>query len=273
MKPQEDPVTSTSSEVLPTRPASRMFAVEDLHVRQDGSGRIVEAYAAAFNVRTEIMDADGHYVETLTPTSFDRTIGHKGLGFGVLFNHGLTIDGHPNPQATLPIGVPVEVRADGRGVFTATRYLDNPLADQVLGAIKDGALRAQSFSGRFTKSVRTRPQARGDLPVITRQEVDMREYGPAVFAAYPDATILGKRAEMFVRALLETPADKRLEWLAQFEGLSTPFADPEIPILGTPPGPAEETEDPHGSEELAHSARSIPLATRIKAARIARGME
>ncbi len=36
----------------------------------------------------------------------------------------------------VPIGVPVEVRADERGVFTATRYLNNPLADHVLDAIK-----------------------------------------------------------------------------------------------------------------------------------------
>jgi phage head maturation protease len=79
----------------------------------------------------------------------------------VLFNHGRTVDGAPNPAATLPIGVPLEVRADERGVFTATRYLDNPLADHVLDAIKAGAIRAQSFSGRFTKSVRSYPGGRG----------------------------------------------------------------------------------------------------------------
>lgn len=270
-------MTTNHPEVLPTRAAERMYTVEDLTVRQDGTGRIVEAYAAAFNVRTEIMDQDGHYHEVLTPTSFDRTIQHKGVGFGVLFNHGRTVDGEPNPAATMPIGVPVEVRADQRGVFTATRYLDNPLADQVLDAIKAGALRAQSFSGRFTKSAKTYPDGRrnGALAVITRQEVDMREYGPAVFAAYPDAAILGTRAEQFVRALLATPPDKRLEWLSQFEGIATPL-DPEIPDLGTPPdGPAGQTEgtDSHGSPEPEHSTRSIPLATRIKAARIARGME
>jgi HK97 family phage prohead protease len=165
---------------------------------------VVEAYAAAFDVRSEIMDQDGHYFETLGRTSFDRTIQHKGpTGFGVLFNHGLTVDGAPNPAATLPIGVPLEVRADERGVFTATRYLDNPMADHVLDAIKAGAIRAQSFSGRFTKSVRSYPggRGRGVLPLITRNEVDMREYGPAVFAAYKEAAILGTRAETFVRAL------------------------------------------------------------------------
>jgi hypothetical protein len=72
----------------------------------------------------------------------------------------------------------------------------------------------------------------------------MREYGPAVFAAYKEAAILGTRAEQFVRTLLATPPEKRLDWLEQFEGLTTPLADPEALILGTPDGPAEEVEDP-----------------------------
>jgi HK97 family phage prohead protease len=262
---------TTTDDLLPTRQCDRAYTIEDLHVRSDGSGRVVEAYAAAFNVRTEIMDQDGHYNEILPPTSFDRTIQHKApAGFGVLFNHGRTVDGDPNPLATMPVGVPLEVKADERGVFTATRYLDNPLADHVLDAIKAGAIRAQSFSGRFTKSVRSHPdgRGRGGLPLITRHEVDMREYGPAVFAAYKEAAILGTRAEQFIRTLLETPPDKRLVWLEQFEGLTTPLADPEVPILGTPPdGPAELVDD---SRE--HSARPA-LRSRIRAARIARGME
>jgi HK97 family phage prohead protease len=264
-----------SDEQLLTRSCDRAYAIEDLHVRSDGSGRVVEAYAAAFNVRTEIFDQDGHYNEVLSPSSFERTIQHKGTNFGVLFNHGRTIDGEPNPSATMPIGVPLEVRADERGVFTATRYLDNPLADHVLDAIKAGAIKAQSFSGRFTKSVRSHPEGRGGgrLPLITRNEIDMREYGPAVFAAYKDAAILGTRAEQFIRTLLETPPDKRLDWLQQFEGLTTPLVDSEALILGTPSdGPAEQVED---SLELAarHSARPFPLRDRIRMARIKRGME
>lgn len=259
-------------DVLLTRPCDRTFAVEDLHVRSDGSGRVVEAYAAVFNSRTEIMDQDGHYNEELTPTSFDRTIQHRGpKGFGVLFNHGKTIDGAPNPAATMPIGVPLEVRADERGVFTATRYLDNPLADQVLGAIKAGAIRSQSFSGRFTKSARSYPdgRGRGSLPVITRQEVDMREYGPAVFAAYEAAAILGTRSDMFLRAYLATPPDKRVEFLDQFEGLTTPLADPAGLTLGTPLSGPAKADDPASR----HSARPNPLRDRIRAARKERNME
>jgi HK97 family phage prohead protease len=263
-----------TDEQLAARPVERrVFAVDDLHIRSDGSGRVVEAYAAAFDVKTEVMDQDGHYREELAKTSFNRTIAHKGPGgFSVLFNHARTIDGDPNPAATMPIGVPLEVAADERGVFTATRYLDNPLADWTLDAIKHGALRAQSFSGRFTKSVRSWPEGRGRgvLPVITRHEVDMREYGPAVFAAYKEAAILGTRAEQFIRSLLATPPDRRLAWLEQFEGLTTPITDPEALTLGTPSGPAGSAEDsPAGA---LRSATATALQTRIRAARITRGI-
>lgn len=256
-----------SDELLPVRPCDRAFRIEDLHVRADGTGRIVEAYAADWS-RYEVADQDGHYHEELSPTSFAKTINDKGLRFGVLFNHARTVDGQPNPLATMPIGVPIEVRADERGVFTATRYLDNPLADHALDAIKNGAIHAQSFSGRFLKSVKSYPsgRSRGSLPLITRNEVDMREYGPAVFAANVGAAILGTRAEQFIRTLLATPTDERLDWLAQFEGLTTPPAEPEAQLVATPSGAGESTEEPRE-----HSARS--LRSHIRAARIARNME
>jgi HK97 family phage prohead protease len=258
-------LTVADEESLTIRPCSRQFALEDLHVRSDGDGRTVEAYAAVFNSRTEVMDQDGHYNEELSPGSFRKTLQEKRPGdFRVLFNHGRTIDGSPNNLATMPIGVPLKIEADEKGVWTQTRYLDNPLAQDVLDAIKNGAITAQSFSGRFMKSVRSYPDGRHSRSLITRHEVDMREYGPAVFAAYPDAAILGLRAEMFVHSLLATPPEKRVEWLQQFEGLTTPILEPEAFAIGTPSGAAPTDEPPE------HSAQS--LRSRIRAERSRRGI-
>jgi HK97 family phage prohead protease len=250
--------------------SSRTYALDDLHVRSDGGGRVVEAYAATFGHRAEVMDQDGHYHEELSPGSFTTTIATRGTNFGVLFNHGRTIDGTPSDLGTLPIGVPLEVRADDHGVFTATRYLDNPLADQVLGAIKAGAIRAQSFSGRFRKSTRTYPDGRGrqSLPLITRHEVEMREYGPAVFAAYEGAAILGTRADVFVRSLLAVPPQERLQWLEQFEGLTTGDSRPGV----SPPGTSTEAAAA-GIEPKRSDRPTTSLRARIHAARVARGME
>jgi HK97 family phage prohead protease len=264
-----------TKEALPVRPTGfgRRYEVEDLHLRSDGSGRVVEAYAAVFNTATAVIDQDGHYNEVLTPTSFAKTIAEKSpTGFSVLFNHGRTIDGTPNPEATLPIAVPLEVVTDERGVFTASQYLDNPLADRVLGAIKGGAIRAQSFSGRFTKSLKSYPdgRARGALPLITRQEVDMREYGPAVFAAYEAAAIMGTRSvDMFLRALLEMPRDKVADFIQQFEGLTTLLPEPEALPVGTPIGAAAPLDEP----ALRHSSQPTSLRSRIQAERHKRGME
>jgi HK97 family phage prohead protease len=201
-----------------------MYGVTDIHIRSDGGGRVVEAYAAVFGIKTEIMDQDGHYMEDLGTGAFTRTLNKGPFRNPVMFNHGRTIDGDPNPLATMPIGVPEEVIVDGKGLFTATRYLDNPLADQVLDAIKQGAIRAQSFSGKFRKSVRAYPDGRGRtaLAHITRTEIELREYGPAVFAAYDGAAILGTRQlTTFVRSLLALPEDDALVWLRQFEGMDS----------------------------------------------------
>lgn len=254
-------------DLTPMRDVQRTYVLDDLHIRSDGDGRIVEAYAAVFNQRTEVVDQDGHYHEEINPKSFTRTLAHKGLNFGVLFNHGRTVDGTPNPEATMPIGVPVEIKADETGLFTATRYLNNPLADWVLDAIKHGALKSQSFSGRFHRSVRTYPdgRARSALPVITRHEVALREYGPAVFAAYDGAAILGTRAaETFVRSLLATPPEQRVQFLTQFEGLGTLLDSPKTD--GTPPtGHAGTAEDAPGTP--AHSAQSDQMRLKITAYR------
>lgn len=245
-----------SEDILGARPAERMVLLDDLTIRSDGSGRVVEAYAAMFAPSSaEIRDKDGHYREENDPTSFNRTVSMKGpSGFSVLFNHGRTVEGAPNPAATMPIGVPLEVQPDDKGVFTATRYLDNPLADHVLDAIKNGALKAQSYSGRFLKSTRVRATSRGDIPTIRRMEIDMREYGPAVFAAFPDATIMGTRAaDLFLRSLLAMSPDDRVQWLEQFESITTPETEPAIEVPSTPNvGPAETSGDPH----LVHSARA-----------------
>src|SRR6202007_2617263 len=105
-------------DLLPTRPCLRAYTLDDMHIRSDGSGRGVEAYAAAFRTKTEVRDQEGHYDEELTTPSFDKTIREKGpSGFSVLFNHARTVDGAQNPAATMPIGAPLEARAGERGAY------------------------------------------------------------------------------------------------------------------------------------------------------------
>lgn len=236
-----------TDELLKVRDFSRAFAFEDFTIRSDGDGRTVEAYAAVFDTPAEIRDQDGHYNEVLTRTSFDKTIQERGTNFGVFYNHARTIYGTPDGNLSVPIGVPLEVRADGRGVYTVTRYLDNPLADSVLDGIRQRAIRGQSFSGRYIKSTRSRA-ARGSLPTIMRSEVAMREYGPTVFPAYVEASILGTRS---VSSFLDELADLQpedMDRVRQMLGLTTPSEPVEAEGTSTEAAPVDEPH-PHSARQ------------------------
>lgn len=231
-----------TDELLGSRDFSaRMYAFQDITIRSDGDGRTVEAYVAPFDVRAEVRDADGHYNEDLARGSFDKTLSERGTNFGVFYNHAKTIYGTPDGNLSVPIGVPVDVRADERGVWSATRYLDNPLADSVLDGIKQRAIRGQSFGGRFVKSVRSRATKRGDLPTITRTEVAMKEYGPTVFPVYNEAMILGTRSVTSFLEELGQADPEDLDRLRHMLGTATPLGEPAAPPDTAPAAvPADE---------------------------------
>jgi phage head maturation protease len=241
----------------------RVVALDDIHRRKSGTGRTVEAYCAVFNEPAEVRDQDGHYREQNDPASFNRTIQHRGGRFPVIYNHGLSLLGTPSDRGTVPIGVSTSIRADSKGVLTISEYGRSELADEVLEMIDLGAITGQSYGGRYLRSTpplrpgqRYRADGRGELPLVTRLEVAMHEFGPTPMPAFAGASIVGIRAQ-----LLD-------ELRRQYDGIATPSEDPADPH-GTPdPGPAGKTED-----SRQHSVRSLPLADRIRAAKIARGMD
>jgi HK97 family phage prohead protease len=251
---------------------TRSFPLEDIRVRAGGDGRTVEAYAAVFGTPTEITDQDGHYQEVIDRRAFDRTLqqlapagSRSTWRVGVFYNHGRTLWGSPSERGSMPIGTPVEVRTDARGLLTVTRYNKTELADEVLENIREGAITGQSFSGRFMRSdpgraprMGWRPDASGKLKTITRQEIALKVYGPTPFPAYPDAAVVGVRAEQILAALDRMPGGER-EKLADMLRTGTPLdlspletpADP--PATGDPvPEAGSAAEDPPRS---GHSAR------------------
>lgn len=248
---------------------TRSFPLEDIHVRAGGDGRTVEAYAAVFDTPSEIHDQDGHYNEVIDRRAFERTLNQLAPAgsrtnwrVGVLYNHGRTLFGTPSERGAMPIGAPVEIKADSRGLLTVTRYNKTELADEVLENIREGSISAQSFSGGFLRSDPGRPprggwraDAGGKLRTVRRQEIALREYGPTPFPAYPDAAVVGVRAEQAARLLADLPSDERerlVDMLRTGTPLETPQGEPPAgpPANGDPnPGPAAE-DPPSG-----HSAR------------------
>lgn len=258
----------------------RAVALDDIRIRAGGTGRTVEAYAAIFDEPAEIVDQDGHYYEVNSPVAFNRTIAHSKGRFPVVYHHGMTLAGTASERGSVPIGVSTEVRADKRGVLTISEYGRSELADEVLEAIRLGAVTAQSYGGRFIRSDPRVPRGGfragldGKLRTVTRLEVQMREFGPTPFPAFAGAAITGIRAQQVLGALLTAPAERRQALLDQLDHLATPLdeVDPaEVENDGTPAEPdsaAPVTDDP-----ASRHSRSIPLSMRIRAARIARGWE
>lgn len=259
----------------------RAVALDDIRIRSGGTGRTVEAYAAIFDEPAEVMDQDGHYYEVNDPAAFNRSIQHHGERFPVIYNHGMTLSGTPSDRGSVPIGVSKEVRVDKRGVFTVSEYGTGVLADEVLEQIRMGSVKAQSYGGQFLRSDPRTPRggfragAAGSLRTVRRLEIKMREFGPTPFPAFSGAAITGVRAQQVLGALLTAPADRRAALLNRLDDLITPeeLETPEDSAQVTPGTSEQDPADVPTDDPAPSHSRSIPLATRIRAAKIARGWE
>jgi HK97 family phage prohead protease len=234
---------------------ARSWALDDIQILRTadghGDGRTVRAYAAVFNIPAEINDQHGHYKEEIDERSFNRTLNHGISRVGVFYNHAMTMHGTPaEGVGSVPIGSPVEVQPDTRGLLTVTRYNKSELADAVLEAIRNGDIKGYSFRGRIFRSNPERiPRSRGGkLPTVRRLELGLTEYGPTPNPAYQDAGILA------VRSSLEKIEAELAELVSMSRTItpSTPLASDDD--LATPdPGPG--TED----SRTAHSVRQQKL--------------
>jgi phage head maturation protease len=242
----------------------RSFTIEDVSVRATKTGREVTAYAAVFNTPTEIHDQDGNYNEELDPTIFNRALDLRSPGrdgrtnwkVGVFYNHAMTLHGTPSERYSVPVGVPLDIKADERGLLTVTHYHRSQLGDEIVEGIESGAIPGYSFSGRFLRSNPNVPRGgfqrnprMGSAPNVRRMESTLREYGPTPYPAYQDAVIMGVRSDTLLYALARNGWTPELVKELINDGT---LSSPPLPA-GTPTGdpPSEEPR------ELAHSARSM----------------
>src|SRR5690606_12084148 len=148
---------------------------------------------------TEVRDRDGHYVEEIARGAFSKTVhdrfamrakAGKPPLISVFYNHGQTLFGTPSEQGSTPLGTPLDIREDGRGLLTVTRYSRSQWAETILELIRDGAIGGMSFRGSFLKSSPSRgpwyPGPDGELTVVTRRQIALTEYGPTPIPAYDE---------------------------------------------------------------------------------------
>jgi phage head maturation protease len=252
----------------------RTWALDGIEIIRGGDGRTVEAYAAVFDSPAEVRDQHGHYMEDIDRAAFNREItrsrpqgGREHWLTNVFYNHGADLNGRPNGLLSVPLGSPIDIRADGRGLLTVTRYNKSELADTVLEAIRNGDIRAQSFRGRIYKSDK-RAGTRGELPTVRRMELGLAEYGPTPSAVYAGAAILAVRSvPELAHDLAQLDADAR-EQLVRALTLSAPqdseaqTATPEEDEgLGAEDSPVEALRS---AAEIRRRARAALITRSIK---------
>lgn len=246
---------------------ARSWALDDIEILRGadghGDGRTVRAYAAVFDTPTEIKDQHGHYIEQIDRRAFNRQIGLGIDRVNVFYNHGMTLHGTPSGDvSSVPIGTPLEIRPDGKGLLTVTRYNDGPFADSVLESIRAGQIKGYSFRGRIFKSNperMPRHRAGAGLPTVVRTELGLSEYGPTPSPAYAEAGILAVRAALLNAGV--TP-----EQMLRMFATATPEGDQDAAPATPAPGPGEAEDQPDDG----HSVRRHRL--RLRAALRDRGM-
>lgn len=243
---------------------ARTFALEGIEVlsrAKGGDGRTVEAYAAVFDVPTEVHDQHGDYIEIIDRKAFNREISNGvAVRAQVLLNHGFDARGKTGGLQQAPLGSPVEVRADGRGLMTISRYNDGPLTEQVLAGIRNGDYRAQSFEGPIRRSDPNRAPGRsrtGDLPTVRRLELGLRNYGPTATPYYPQAEITA------VRSAAELAAEfAQLDEAGREELIEAMRADPVLAQMIAAPSQGLGAED---SQQRSVRLKRIRLAAELRA--------
>lgn len=232
---------------MPPEIIERSFDLDDFDIKRDRAGRTVTAYAAVFGQDTEIRDKHGHYIEGINRSAFNRTLSHGIQRIKVHYNHGYDLTGRPNGLLAVPIATPVEIRPDGRGLLTISRYNDGELADAVLAAWEGGQITGQSFAGRVYQSREL--GRRGKLPVIERTELGLREYGPTHAPAYEGAGLVTIRNQDELIELVRSI-------IREQNGTSStsPIADD-----ATPPGPGVAQDSPDGHSERSKRQRILAI--------------
>lgn len=227
----------------------RSVPLLDYEIERGGDGRTVVAYAATFDDPYEVVDIHGHYDEIINRSAFNRTLG-RGIGnVQVLYNHGRTLSGTPAAEFSKPVAVAVDIRPEGKGLLTRSRYLKTPLGEEVLQMWKEDAITAQSFVGAIIRSAPARPGPNG-RPVVEHLELGLREFGPTPFAVNTGADLVAIRSALLEDRLsaLGDMSDEEKAELARLLTLDKPLDAPapeapgdEAPVEPDPlEGPADE---------------------------------
>lgn len=168
----------------------KSFSLKDGGV--DIDARTFEGYASTWD-----KDLVG---DIIMPGAFTKSINESfpAKRIKVLWNHGE------------PIGMPIEMREDERGLFVKGKISKTARGDEVLELMRDSVVDTMSIGFTIPAG---KSELSGDVRII--REVRLMEFSPVTFAANPMAAITDvKRLGEMLRAQELSDQDKK--YLASF---------------------------------------------------------
>jgi HK97 family phage prohead protease len=159
------------------------------------AGRTMTGYASVFNYP---IDSGVHGFEQTTfvrPGAFTKTLNENKAQVKVLFNHGL------DPRyGKLPIGVPTKLEQNGRGLYAEVDLHDGPDNQNIIAALRSGALNAMSIQFEVTDEAYNDDRSERYI-----QALKLYEFGPVTFPANEAATASLHSLPDFVSAVTPPP--------------------------------------------------------------------
>lgn len=158
----------------------------------DRQARTIDGYAAIFDTEDKVSDV-------IDPAAFDRTLReHKVGDFPVFIAHN---------AAALPVGIPLSIAPDSKGLLTKTQVFSSHAGDDLLAVADNLASHGRPLGmsiGYQTVRCAYEPGKQGKT-VRRLQDVELREYSYAAsqITAHPDAQVTRVKSIMGEGGMLE----------------------------------------------------------------------
>lgn len=210
----------------------------------EGSLGTMAGTFSIFDAWTEIDSAfEGHFLERIARTAFNKTIRESADKIRAIFHHGL------DPNIGVKVLGPIEeLRARQHGIDYAVRLLDTDYNRSLLPGLQEN-LYGASFRARVVKKDGpVDPPKRSDwnpgkLPEVTLTELALKEFGPTPFPAYEgtSASMRSATDEMLFMGLIRDPSKLREVLYAE---RAVALDDDEEPVEATPDDESRSTREP-----------------------------
>jgi HK97 family phage prohead protease len=163
---------------------SKLFKALNIEIKANSSKREVEAYASTFGNKDLVGDI-------VVKGAFSKTISEKFASgakndIKVLWQH----------MPSMPIGLPIHMEEDSKGLYTVSKLSNTRAADEALALVQDKVVDKMSIGYDVIKDEYSTEGAR------LLKELKLYEYSLVTFPANEQADILGSKSMEQLTTLL-----------------------------------------------------------------------